>query len=150
MDDVHLLDDIDEIEEQSTRRRRYFYERRDPLNEYNDQEFRRDRMTKQSFCRLLEIVSPLLPQTNDPRATSPEMQLLIALRFYAVDTFHYISGELLGYSAGHVCKIVATVSAAIASLFPHFIACPSNEELKKVNAGSQFACSLSSFMIAPS
>ena len=138
MDDVYLLDDIDDHSSHRSRQRN-FYERRDPLNEYNEQEFRRDfRMTKASFCRLLDIVSPLLNESSDPRATSAEIQLLIALRFYAVDTFHYVSGELLGFSAGHVCTVVARVSAAIASLFPQFINFPSNEELKKV-AGSMFS-----------
>ena len=140
MDDVYLLDDIDDHSSHGSRQRN-FYERRDPLNEYNEQEFRRDfRMTKASFCRLLDIVSPLINESSDPRATSVEMQLLIALRFYAVDTFHYVSGELLGFPAGHVCTVVARVSAAIASLFPHFISFPSNEELKKV-AGILFSFS---------
>jgi hypothetical protein len=90
MEDIHLLEEVDSTP--SSCRQINFYSKRDPIVEYNDQQFRRTfRMSKESFCRLHEIVSPLLPRTPDPRATSTEMQLLIALRFYAVDTFHYVT-----------------------------------------------------------
>jgi len=102
MEEVHQLD------EHSFRRRKNFYQRHDPFTELNEQEFRHKyRMKKSSFRRLLDILRTQLEETHDPRATPPHMQLLIALRFYAVDTFHYVTGDLMGFSAGHVCKIVA-------------------------------------------
>lgn len=132
MDEVHLIDDIERL-----CRRKNYYQKHDPFESLSDEEFRhRYRMTKQSFCRLLSLIEEKI-SSDDPRSTPPHMQLLLALRFYAAGNFHYTTGDLLGYSAGHVCKIIARVSSAIASMFPQFISFPSNEELKKVSLPAQ-------------
>lgn len=132
MEEVHLLD----FELPAHPRRKYFYRKYDPLIEHNDKEFRaKYRMTKRSFRRLNEIISPLLPEADDARGrkpTSPEMKLLMTLRFYATGTFHYLNGEVVGYSAIHVCTVVREVSEAIASLLPAYVKFPSPSEIQQV------------------
>lgn len=131
MDEVHLLDSQAPL----LARNKYFYRTFDPVSEYNDKEFReRFRMSKQTFGRLHGVVSPLLHQSLDGRGspTPTHVKLLVALRFYATGSFHYVTGELNGYSPATVCRIVKEVSAAIASLHPQYVTFPTAEQVAEV------------------
>ena len=134
MEEVHHSDFL--FDPTTRKRNKYYYHKYDPVKEHNDKEFRaKYRMTKRSFSRLNQIVSPLLPQATDTRGrrgTSPETKLLIALRFYATGSFHYFNGEVVGFSASHVCNVVSEVSSAIASLLPAYIKFPSPQEIEQV------------------
>lgn len=137
MEEVHLFDSLPD--DNSFRRRKvnkYYYRKYDPLQEHNEKEFRaKYRMTKESFRRLNDVVQPLLPDMLDNRgnASTPTTKLLIALRFYATGSFYYFNGEVVGYSASHVCTVVREVSAAIASLLPAYVKFPSPAEIDQVS-----------------
>ena len=81
----------------------------------------------------------LLHHSRDGRGnpTPAHIKLLIALRFYATGTFHYVSAELNGYSQSLVCCIVKEVSAAIASQLPQYVTFPTPEKISEVRLAGQ-------------
>jgi len=67
---------------------------------------------------------------------SPINQLLITLRFYATGSFQLVVGDTFDVSKSTVCRIVHRVTAAIASLGPHYVRLPSTaEERRSVMSG---------------
>lgn len=134
MDDLHVFDYLDNQDTQSCRNKQ-FYSHHDPLNDLPDDQFRRKyRMSKESFLKLLELVGDNIRDSTDSRGkpTSACRQLLIALRFYAVGTFHDVTGEMAGHSAGHVSNIIARVSRILSAMSKDFIRFPTDEEAKQV------------------
>lgn len=134
MEEVHLLDDDSSPGSKRTRSM-YHYHKFDPLLEFNDKEFRSKlRMTKQSIRRLDQVLAPLLPDADDGRGNPcpSAMKLMIALRFYATGSFHYFNGEVIGFSASHVCNSVRDVSAALASLLPAYFKFPDQRQRQQV------------------
>ena len=103
---MHTLDYISSSHVNSAGRDN-FYSQVDPLEDFTDDQFKQKyRMTKASFNKLLSIIGDKIREesdTNRGRPTSAGRQLLIALRFYAVGTFHDVTGEMAGYSKSHIC-----------------------------------------------
>jgi hypothetical protein len=136
MDHIHMMDDLDMIDESVTVcRRRNFYATRDPFTELTDYQFRsKFRMNKSSFLLLHDVVKDKLRQAVDDRGhpSSTMTQLLVALRFYATGSFQDVMGDGIGISQSHTSVIVKDVSYALASLSPDYIQLPSEEEAKEV------------------
>ncbi|XP_041350851.1 putative nuclease HARBI1 [Gigantopelta aegis] len=70
--------------------------------------------------------------TRQNHAVSSELQVLIALRFYATGGFQLTMADVHGLSQTTVCNVLKRVTIAIARLRPHYIAFPNNVELDSV------------------
>ena len=116
-------------------RRRLRYWKDDPLETADADEFRRDyRMKKDTFAELLHLVKEQLSPadaTGDP--TPPHLKLLVALRFYAIGSYHYATGKMQGFSPSHVCQIVKEVSAVLSSHLPSFVTMPTPAQVVQVS-----------------
>ena len=79
------------------RRVRHLRDRFNPLEEYDDEDFRwRFRLRKDSVNDLAKILhKDLQHQTRRGPPLTPMQQVLIALRFYATGTFQRVIGDLL-------------------------------------------------------
>ena len=62
--------------------------------------------------------------TNRGRPTSVGRQLLIALRFYAIGTFHDVTGQMAGFSKSHISVIITRVSHILSSIFKDLVKFP--------------------------
>lgn len=60
---------------------------------------------------------------------SPINQLLVTLRFYATNSYLNTLGDFSGMDTASVCRIIAKVSRAIASLAPQYIKMPEEQNL---------------------
>lgn len=101
------------------------------LDRYTDEEFRmRFRITKSTFEVLLVMIKDGLSfesLRNNP--ISPEVQLLITLRFFATGDFQMTNGDLFGVHQTSVCRIVHRVSPIFAKMSDMYIRFPDSEEL---------------------
>ncbi|GFT31606.1 nuclease HARBI1 [Trichonephila clavipes] len=98
------------------------------FEELDDYEFqRRFRLTKQSVAELTLLIEEKLEQKIP---CNNAVQVLIALRFYAVSCMQLAIADLFDVSQPTVCRVVHRVSEAIASLLPDFIHLPVNREEK--------------------
>lgn len=133
-----LLDDLYDPTPSRVKRRRFYYDRHDPLTVTNRQEFRRDyRMKRKTFRRLHALVAQDLAAADGRgNPTSTEHKLLVALRFYATGSFHYMTGKAQGYSPSHVCEIVKQVSRVLSSKLPSVLKMPDAETVKLVSVTS--------------
>ena len=93
-----------------------------PSNFFDDDKFKsRFRLSKELFMQLLQMLH-LEHFTNPKMALIPELQLSIALRFYACGSFQIVIGDLLRVSkVATVSRVIKRVSSAIAMLRPQFI-----------------------------
>lgn len=100
------------------------------MSEFTDIEFRkRFRMSKQVFQELLHEIGPNL-QRDDQRGypVAPELQLMIALRFYAMGCTQTVTGDLVGVSQSTVCRTIEKVTQIIAKLRAKYVKMPENNE----------------------
>ena len=129
-----FFDDFDLFNEQPIRRRIY-HERVNPLDQWDDSDFKkRFRMRKSSFHKLLGLIEnelTFISNRNNP--VSPSLQLLIAIRYYACGTFQQVCGDLVRISQPTMSRVVKKVSIAIAKMLPRFIKFPSKEQAMKVS-----------------
>ena len=100
-------------------------------DQYDEDQFRsRYRLTKDGFRALLEIIYPSIAPHNDRGKPIPaDIQLLLALRFYATGTFQLACGDLTYISQPSASRIIKRVSEAIARLKNNYIAFPEGELL---------------------
>lgn len=61
-------------------------------------------------------------------ALSPLTQLLIALRYYAMGSMLIVAGDFGGIHKSTTSTVIRQVSRVIASLAPHYLKMPQNEE----------------------
>ncbi|RWR99275.1 putative nuclease HARBI1-like protein, partial [Dinothrombium tinctorium] len=101
-----------------------------PLSLYSDNEFRQSyRMSKNVFGKMCSLFGKSLTFVdNRGNPTSPEMQLLIAFRFYATGDFQTVDGDLIGLSQPTISRIVSKVSEVIATKSKEYIKYPSISE----------------------
>ena len=99
-----------------------------PLEEYDDEDFRlRFRLTKHSVSDLVKVLDKdLQHQTRRGLPLTPMQQVLIALRFYATETFQRVIGDLFGVSVFSACTVIHKVSRAIAKQKGQFLSFPEN------------------------
>lgn len=75
----------------------------------------------------------LKPKTGRNKSLDTNMQLAIALRFYATGAFQNLVGDQSNVSKSSVCRIVKRVSECIARhLLPEFIKMPEDNEINQV------------------
>lgn len=101
----------------SIRRERVFRDRSNPFDVYDDLDFwMRYRFSKPSVIRIADLVrTNIQHRTNRSKPFAAEIQVLIALRFYATGSFQRIVGDATSSaSSSSVCRIVKNVSAALA------------------------------------
>ncbi|XP_060882080.1 putative nuclease HARBI1 [Metopolophium dirhodum] len=124
-------------------RPRLYRDRFNPLEHYDDLDFKnRFRLTKNTFMILLNVIGKdIKHDTNRSYAIKPEVQLLIALRFYATGAFQTVIGDHIQVHKSSVCRIIKRVSKCIACLRPLFINMPKTQnELQEVQIGFYRRC----------
>ena len=91
---------------------RHLRDRFNPLEEYDDEDFRlRFHLRKDSVSNLVKILDKdLQHQTRRGLPLTPMQQVLIALRFYATGTFQRVIGDLFGVSVFAACTVIHKVS----------------------------------------
>lgn len=93
-------------------------------------------MTKNSFAKLLSLIENGQQKSMMGRPSVPlQTQLLLTLRYLATGSFQLTAADTIGVSQSTVCRSVAHVSRAIASLAPQFINMPDGEEARKIREG---------------
>ena len=109
--------------------------RTNPCEMYSVDEFRmRFRFSKPAFEHILELVRDVLEhESKRNNAVSAELQLLIALRFFATGSFQMTLADVFGIHQTTVSRIVYRVSRAIAALRRTYIKFPNQEERAKQN-----------------
>ncbi|KAF5283316.1 hypothetical protein FQR65_LT13973 [Abscondita terminalis] len=81
---------------------------------------------------LTTIIQLLSFPTNRGGAIRPMTQLLLTLRFYATGSMLIFAGDFVGVSKTSVCRIVKTVTSAIAGLRPRYTRTyDNNEEMQR-------------------
>ncbi|CAI6357630.1 unnamed protein product [Macrosiphum euphorbiae] len=132
-DDNNMLFDI-LINLPSPRR---FRVRSNPLEDYDDFDFKiRFRLSKETFMILLHMIGENIEhKTLRNFSLSAEVQILIALRYYATGTFQAVLGDHIHVHKATVCRIVKRVSLQIAQLRPQYIQFPNNTvQLQQIQA----------------
>ena len=118
----------DECEEVIAGHRRLYTvrTRQDPLQFYSEVEFKeRFRLSKQTVIYVVGLIeNEIRPDTEKNHALSPELQVLIALRFLATGTFHRVMGDLVGIERTTAGKKIRKVIHALAGLRERFVKLP--------------------------
>ena len=114
------------VNNRPVRRIRHLRDRLNPLEEYDDANFRlRFRLRKDSVITLTAILkNDLEHQTRRGLPLTPMQQVLLTLRFYATASFHQVIGDLFGVTNYAVCKVIHRVSRAIVKHKRQFISFP--------------------------
>ena len=107
---------------------RHLRDRLNSLEEYDDEGLRlRFRLTKDSVSDLVKILDKdLQHQTRRGLPLTPMQQVLIALIFYATETFQRVIGDLFRVSVFAACILIHKVSRAIAKKKGKFLTFPEN------------------------
>ncbi|XP_064486106.1 putative nuclease HARBI1 [Ornithodoros turicata] len=98
--------------------RRLLYEQQNPLERYTNEDFKqRYRLSKATVVSIVEELLPLLrPYPNERGSPLPPLlQVITTLRFYAAGTFQLANADISSVSQPTVCRLVKTVSRAIAT-----------------------------------
>ena len=80
------------------------------------------------FGILPKIYEGLVKYDNRGSPISPELKLLVCLRYYATASFQQLLGDTMQISQPTVSRIVFRVSCLLASLLPDFIKMPGDFE----------------------
>ncbi|XP_054091976.1 putative nuclease HARBI1 [Zeugodacus cucurbitae] len=108
------------------RRPRIMRERKNCFTYYDEVDFRyRFRLTKQSAWMILELIrNKIQHKTKKNGAMSPELMLLLTLRFFATGCMQRTSGDLCGVSKSSSCRAIKRVCHNISLLRKRFITIP--------------------------
>lgn len=112
-----------------------FKEHNNPIMDFDEKQFRlRYRFSKEHFTFLVHYLDKYLrPGTQRSFAIDSNMQLAVALRFYATGSFYNLVGDQKNISISSVCRIVRKVSKCIAiHLLPEYIKMPQNLEIRSI------------------
>lgn len=109
-------------------RQRRYRARESPLIELQDEDFfSRYRFSKQNFRRLLHLFDDDIKHpTARSDALSSELQLCIALRFYASGSFLEVIGDTANVHKSTVCRVVDSVSNMLCRRLDEFVYFPEN------------------------
>ena len=116
------------------RRIRHLRDRLNPLEEYDEENFRqRFRLRKDSVILLVDALqNDLEHHTRRGLPLSPMQQVLMALRFYATGSFERVIGDLFGVTVSTACTVIHKVSREIAKRKSEFISFPGDvHEVKR-------------------
>lgn len=98
----------------------------------NKKLYKRYRFNRDSIYIICDLLREDLERaTSRSHALSVEVQVLIALRFYASGAFLEIIGDTFGVDKGTVSRVVVTVTELLHQLAKDFIVWPVTEEEKR-------------------
>lgn len=132
--EVELQEEVYNLEQEcellQERREYKIQTRRNPFDQYTEEEFlRRFRLTKTTVRYLYDLIGadlePLI--ARESFTISGLDKILITLRYYASASFHVVSADFYGVSESSVCYIIPLVSNKIAPLSRRFIRMPNND-----------------------
>lgn len=108
------------------RRERIFRDRTNPVDVYDDVElYERLRFDRRGFVHLLNLIrNDIAHPTKRNKALSPEMQLCIALRFFASGSFQNLCGDTINVHKSTACRAIFRVASAIGRLMPQYVFFP--------------------------
>lgn len=107
-------------------KQRIFRDRPNPYDTYSPVEFRqRYRFSKQSMKYITDIVRDKIKGAERSNGVSAEFQVLIAVKYFATNSFQQVVGDISGLTNASVCRIVHRVARAIAEIHHEFIKFPS-------------------------
>ncbi|XP_058457044.1 putative nuclease HARBI1 [Malaya genurostris] len=100
------------------------------MSSWDDQDFfMRFRLQKSTVLMVLEIIRPDLDvDETRSRHICPFVQLMIALRFYALGSMQIAIADFAGVCISSVCRIIRRVSLALAKLRQRFIMMPKTQD----------------------
>ncbi|XP_041357801.1 putative nuclease HARBI1 [Gigantopelta aegis] len=135
MDVLRQLQHLQRIQDinynRAMRRECVFRDRDNPFDRLSDECFRmRFRLSKNTVRVVTNIVRADIEQpTRRNHAVPCELQVLLALRFYATGGFQLTMADLHGLSQTTVCTVLKRVTNAIDRLRPQYISFSNNEEM---------------------
>lgn len=102
----------------------------------NDDFKEKYRLSKRKAIILLDFIyRKLMPKRNKTSNVTPELQLLIALRYFATGSFQGVCGELSGVSQPTVSRVIKKVTNCIAKLRRKFVYMATGRKLRLVKQG---------------
>ncbi|CAI6375872.1 unnamed protein product [Macrosiphum euphorbiae] len=130
VDLITSTDSSDNEFEPQVRRPRVFKERRNYLLTMNNEEFKkRFRLSKNAVVHIIDqIRDKIAHRTDRNNAVSPENQVLLTLRFYALGTIYQAVGDFVGVSTATAGRIIPRVTHEIAKMRKDIIRMPSTQE----------------------
>ncbi|XP_041369529.1 putative nuclease HARBI1 [Gigantopelta aegis] len=135
MDVLRQLQHLQRVQDinynRAMRRERVFRDCDNPFDRLSDECFRmRFRLSKNTVRVVTDMVRADIEQpTRRNHAVPCELQVLLALRFYATGGFQLTMADLHGLSQTTVCTVLKRVTNAIARLRPQYILFSNNEEM---------------------
>lgn len=125
-DDISLSSE-DEIVEVGPSR--VFRDRMNPMEQYNEKEFRdRYRLPRHAVIQLVELLKHIEPMTRRNHSISAVEQLLLTINFYASGGFQISVADNVRVHKSTACRIIKKVSVEIAKLRQNFIKMPTTVE----------------------
>lgn len=125
-------DDDDDSDDQDLAKERREYKMLERINidKWDDFDFQyRFRVSKTTFFLVLSCIERKLAFENPrSRYIAADVQLLIALRFYALGSMEVSIADFAGVCISSVCRILKRVSEAIAEEAAQFIKMPATVE----------------------
>lgn len=120
---INLMEDELEEHEFQVNGERVYHARPNYLADMDDDEFcKRFRLSKATFKMVLDMITNKISSMTDRnQALTPEIKLLLTLRYYASGNFLITVGDFCGVSVPSACRAVRDVSGAIAALAGDFI-----------------------------
>jgi DNA-binding transcriptional ArsR family regulator len=115
---------------QNIRRCRVFRDRTHPLEVFDDQKvYRKFRFHRQAIFELTDEVSDVLEYPAQRKGSLPPLlQVLVALRFYAIGTFQNAVGDLIGVDQSTVSRTLTRVTDAFLALSRRYIKMPTKRQ----------------------
>ena len=115
------------------RRARVFRDAENPFEHFDEEEFRqRFRFRKDTAMDIIDLISEEIARpTSRSRSVPPMFQVLTALRFYATGTFQLAVGDIMRFSQPTVCRIIQSVSIALAHKKGQYLFLPRNRNTIK-------------------
>ena len=109
---------------------RHFRDHFDPLSEYDDNElFARFRFRRQDIIRIVDILRDDLKFAYMRKgALSPELQVLLTLRFYATGSLQIVAGDTVNVHKSTVSRTIDRVTRAICQRARDYLRMPNQVE----------------------
>ncbi|XP_041465700.1 putative nuclease HARBI1 [Lytechinus variegatus] len=130
MANFYRLRQLDMVREAEMRPERGLTDRKNPFELYDDRDFKmRYRFTKHTALYLINILEEDLSRNTDRNNPLPVVvQVMTALRFYAVGSFQIMHGDEASISQPSVSRVIKKVSEAIARRKREFMRFPSTRD----------------------
>lgn len=121
---VHRL--FDEGYVRAMRRERVIRDRRNPLDIYDDVElYDRFRFRRNELLEIMDELAPHVEHTSLKNNALPcELQILIALRFFASGSFQNEVGDMIGVHKSTSCRAIRRVTLALERISPRYVYFP--------------------------